>query len=169
PEHQIEESVPMAICSKHVLAACAGGIIGVGSVAAQPTWTGATNDDWLTGSNWDTLNPPGMNEFARIPSGSTPDFNGFTSILALEIAAGASVEISSNSNMGLTGFGVASTINNGLIKLNEDNSSFNSIITFPNAHILGGSGVLEMLTANDNSQLVQSGSGSLTNGPSHTI
>ncbi|MEL6498089.1 MAG: hypothetical protein AAGJ54_02200 [Planctomycetota bacterium] len=151
----------MAISAHHVLAACASGIIGVGFAAAQVTeWTGAVDVNWLTAGNWSAGVPTGT---ARVLTGF-PDLFGTTTIGSLEVGSAGTVEISLSSNMIITG---PMSTNNGLIKLNEDNSSSNSLLSFPNATMLGGTGTIEMLSAFDNSQLA--GAGMLVNGSQHTI
>ncbi|MEL7484534.1 MAG: hypothetical protein AAFN41_09285, partial [Planctomycetota bacterium] len=151
----------MSMNVKSLLAACAAGVVGVGSVSAQVSeWTGSVNVDWLTAGNWTAGVPTGT---ARVLTGF-PDLSGTTSFGSLEVGSGGTVEISLGSTMTITG---PMSTNNGLIKLNEDNSTADSILTFPNATMLGGSGVLEMLTAAGNSQLA--GAGMLVNGPQHTI
>ncbi|MEO1534803.1 MAG: hypothetical protein AAFS11_04470, partial [Planctomycetota bacterium] len=151
----------MSMNVKSLLAACAAGVVGVGSVSAQVSeWTGSVNVDWLTAGNWTAGVPTGT---ARVLTGF-PDLFGATSFGSLEVGSGGTVELSFGSTMTITG---PMSVNDGLIKLNEDNSSSNSILTFPNTTMLGGSGVLEMLAAADNSQLA--GAGMLVNGPQHTI
>ncbi|MEO1717020.1 MAG: hypothetical protein AAFR76_07895, partial [Planctomycetota bacterium] len=151
----------MAICSKHVLAACAGGIVGVGSVAAQVSeWTGPVSGDWLTAANWSAGVPTGT---ARVLTGS-PILSGSTLFSSLELAGGAQVSVGTGSNMTITG---PMSTNNGLIRLNPNNSSFNSVLLFPNSTMFDGSGVIQLLTSGDNSQLT--GAGMLINGENHTI
>ncbi|MEO1583373.1 MAG: GC-type dockerin domain-anchored protein [Planctomycetota bacterium] len=136
----------------------------MGHASAQVSeWTGngATNS-FLDAANWSAGVPAGPSATALIPFGG-PDLQGVASVGAIEITGGG-LELSFGSTLEITG---PAATNNALIRINADNSSFNSILSFPNTTTLNGTGVLEMLTANDNSQLA--GAGLLINGPSHTI
>ena len=88
--------------------------------AATKTWTGATNNDWNTGSNWGGTAPVAGDD-ALIPGGLTnyPIINNTVSILTISInnsGTGASVTVTTGGALTVTGL---ITVNaNGTFTLN---------------------------------------------------
>ncbi|CAL2082279.1 Protein of unknown function precursor containing a type A C-terminal secretion signal. Putative peptidase M43 family [Tenacibaculum sp. 190524A02b] len=69
------------------------GAIRAGAKALPITWTGDTNNDWNTASNWSTSTIPTSIDNVIIPSGLTnyPEINSAVTINTLELASGTSL------------------------------------------------------------------------------
>ncbi len=156
----------MAMTAKSVLAACAAGVVGVGAASGQVvTWTGNGLDNlWSNGANWDTGSIPGPTDTARIDNGG-PDVTLIQSANSLDIVNSSSgIAIRAGGTFVVTG---ATSTNNGIITLNQDNSSVNAVLDIPNSTAFLGSGTIRLLTSADNSQIT--GAGTLVNGLGHSI
>ncbi|CAL2075257.1 T9SS type A sorting domain-containing protein [Tenacibaculum sp. 190524A05c] len=63
------------------------------SFEVTPTWTGTTDNDWATGTNWSTGSVPGATDNVIIPSGLTnyPTISSAVTVNTMSIASGASL------------------------------------------------------------------------------
>ena len=160
----------MSVTAKNVLAACAVGVVGVGSVSAQTVdWTGsAGNGLWITGGNWaGGLVPSGPAAIARFAdpldaaavTATVPAING------LEILDPAAIVfIDASGTLTLTG---AASTNNGAVVLNRNNSSANGVLSLSGTTTFSGTGEIQMRTSGDNSQIA--GLGTMVNSSTHTV
>ncbi len=66
---------------------------GITSILAQRIWTGNTNTDWRTASNWNPTSAPASNEDVIIPGGRSnyPVLNNYQEIKSLTIESGATI------------------------------------------------------------------------------
>jgi hypothetical protein len=128
--------------------------------AATKTWTGATNSDWNTGSNWGGT-APAVGDIANIPGGLTnyPVINNSVTIATVNInsaGSGASITVTTGGTFNVTSL---ITVNaNGSFIQNGGTSNVaafttNSLVTFSGGTILSSG----TLTINNGGTVNQSG------------
>lgn len=128
--------------------------------AATKTWTGATNNDWNTGSNWGGT-APAAGDIANIPGGLTnyPIINNTVTILTVNIntaGSGASITVTTGGTFNVTGL---LTVNaNGSFIQNDGTSAIsgltsNNIVTFSGGTLLSDVNI----TLNSGASMAQSG------------
>ncbi|GAB5495582.1 MAG: hypothetical protein Phyf2KO_06620 [Phycisphaerales bacterium] len=131
-------------------------------------WTNSSGGFWSTMANWDAAVPtmPGQSASFGLGSAYTVNLNGISvSIDEIHVTnPDVLVSVSPARTLGLVG---AASTNNGIIQLNPNGSAANSFIQIDGAHSISGSGVINLRTSSDNSQI--DGAGILTNGAGHTI
>jgi hypothetical protein len=88
-------------------------------------FTGNTNSNWSTGSNWEYNNVPTSSKNVFISTGKTVTVDTNTAaVLNIEVAPGASININSNASLTINN----NFTNNGTTVLNSDDSSSSSLL-----------------------------------------
>ncbi|MFN8345089.1 MAG: T9SS type A sorting domain-containing protein [Spirosomataceae bacterium] len=99
-------------------------LFGHGAMAQSIFWTGATDTDWGTGSNWSTNVPPTAADNVFVPGSLAryPVLNGDVSIKSLAVQSGSLLTINAGRTLTISGAGVGYSIdlygrieNNGTI------------------------------------------------------
>ena len=161
------------------------GILSLGTSACIPgSWTGATNTDWNTVTNWcgDVL--PGKTSNVLIPAGLTnyPVITAADTCNNITISTGASLTISGSGTLAVygnwTNNGGTFTPGTGTVRLSGGASTLSGATSFSNLTLAGTgtvtmaggitvNGILSM--ENGTNTVVMSGSGLLTYGPASTL
>jgi len=131
-------------------------------------WTNSGGGFWSTMGNWDAAVPtaPGQSAVFGLGTAYTVNLNGISvSIDEIHVTnPDAIVSVAPARILELVG---AASTNNGIIQLNPNGSTANSILQIDGVHSFSGTGVINLRTSVDNAQI--DGVGILTNGAGHTI
>jgi len=128
--------------------------------AATKTWTGATNTNWSTGSNWGGT-APAAGDIANIPGGLSnyPVINSSVSITTVNInssGSGASITVTTGGTFSVSGL---LTVNaNGTFTVNAGTVSLSGITASGSVVVSGGTITTDVnIILNNGSTLNQSG------------
>ena len=132
-------------------------------------WTGATDTDWGTGSNWSTNVPPAASDNVFVPVGLAryPVLNGNASIKSLAVQSGSLLTINAGRTLTISGAGVGYSIdlygkieNNGTIAVN---ATSDAVYLNGNAQLNNNTGATLSVTTTGNYGVKFSISGVFTN------
>jgi len=112
--------------TRSILAGLAALSIGCAASAAPVTWTGATDSEWGTGSNWDTASAPNLDgtDNGFVSNGDTVNYNA-TALGDIVVNAGSTLTIDGGSTW-QQNQGNWSQINGGTLAL--DNGTFSRTV-----------------------------------------
>ena len=132
-------------------------------------WTGATDTDWGTGSNWSTNVPPAASDNVFVPVGLAryPVLNGDASIKSLAVQSGSLLTINAGRTLTISGAGVGYSIdlygtiqNNGTIAVT---ATSDAVYLNGNAQLNNNTGATLSVTTTGNYGVRLSISGIFTN------
>ncbi len=138
------------------------------AIGQVSSWANTVSGNWNDTTKWDTLSfpsSPGHSAVLGLGSPYSVTLNTNPNIDELSITNPSVVlSLSAGLTLGLNG---PTSLNNGIIYINPNNSSANGVLSINGNVDLGGTGQIRMQTGSDNSQIA--GFGTLTNGANHTI
>ncbi|MEM1072350.1 MAG: hypothetical protein AAGH71_05970 [Planctomycetota bacterium] len=155
-----------------VMLLAAAGLVQAASEASGQVreWVGGRGS-WTIDANWSPNGAPFGPLTARLSDAADNPFitnpfeiDAFSSLEVL--SPGAIVDIESNSQITLTG---TASINNGLIRLNRTAEEPDALFRPAGPVEMMGTGEIQMLSDGPDSRILSSGTGTLLNGPMHTI
>ena len=128
--------------SRLVLTRSIATLIALSSTGLAASWTGATSNDWNTGTNWDTgLVPNGVNAYIGITGGANPPY---TATISADIPALVDLQVARTGGPAILNHtaGTAATGNNNWIDVGTDGGTgtYNLANTNANGGTLTGFG-----------------------------
>ena len=133
------------------------------------TWTGATDTDWATGTNWSTNVAPTAADNVFVPGSLAryPVLNGSTSIKSLAVQSGSLLTINASHTLTISGAGVGYSIdlygtieNNGTIAVT---ATSDAVYLNGNGKLNNNTGATLSITTTGNYGVKINNSGVLTN------
>ncbi|MFN9520186.1 MAG: beta strand repeat-containing protein, partial [Bacteroidota bacterium] len=135
-----------------------------GVLTVSNSWTGATNTDWATSSNWSDGIVPISTDYVSIPSGPTnqPTIGSAAVCGILDIASGATLTISGSNTLTLTDISNAGTLTANASTLSVGGVFTNTGTFTAGTGTINYSGAAQTVTVVTYNNLTLSGSGTKT-------